>query len=82
MRSALYPAPQQDMLGLKGEGQEAGLALKSNYVSRGGRIGMLCFQLAVSQGAGRAGLPPSQPVRVLAPREERSACGLSTTRGW
>lgn len=73
MCSALYPVPQQDMLGLKEEGQKAGLLLTSNYVSRGGHIGMLCFQLAVSQGAGRAGLPPSQPVRVLGPREEHSS---------
>lgn len=81
MCSALYPAPQQDMPGLKEEGQKAGLSLTSNYVSRDGHIGMVCLQLAVSQGSGRAGLPPSQQVRVLGPREEHSACGLSTTRG-
>ena len=75
--SALYPAPQQDMPGPKAEGQKAGLPLTNNYVSRDGHIGMLCFQLAVSQGAGgagSAGLPPSQS-------EEHSASGLSTTRG-
>lgn len=50
------------MPGLKEKGQKVGLPLTSNYVSRDGRIGMVCFQLAASQGAGRAGLPPSQPV--------------------
>lgn len=67
MCSDLYPAPQQDMPGLKEKGQKVGLPLTSNYVSRDGRIGMVCFQLAASQGAGRAGLPPSQPVCVLGP---------------
>ena len=72
------------MPGPKAEGQKAGLPLTNNYVSRDGHIGMLCFRLAASQGAGgagSAGLPPSQPVRVLGPREEHSASGLSTTRG-
>lgn len=55
------------MPGLKEEGQKAGLPLTSNYVSRDGHIGMVCFQLAASQGAGGAGLSPSQPVRVLGP---------------
>uniref|UniRef100_A0A8C2P8H5 Phospholipid-transporting ATPase n=1 Tax=Capra hircus TaxID=9925 RepID=A0A8C2P8H5_CAPHI len=38
---------------------------------------MVCFQLAASQGAGRAGLPPSQPVCVLGPRcsEWLRCCG-------
>lgn len=81
MCSAPYPAPQRDMPGLKEEGQKAGLPLTSNYVSRDGHIGMVCFQLAASQGAGGAGLSPSQPVRVLGPGEEHSACGLSTARG-
>lgn len=46
--SDLYPAPQQDMPGLKEKGQKVGLPLTSNYVSRDGRIGMVCFQLAAA----------------------------------
>lgn len=53
-----------------------GLQVTSDYVSHHGHVWMGCLQLAASQGAGRAGVPSSQPVGVGG-EVNSSAWGLS-----